>query len=262
MLALLLTLAAGPPAVVPLTNAHAHNDYAHRRPLAEALANGFTSVEADVFLIDGVLYVGHTRFELRKSRTLESLYLAPLKKRVAANAGRVYPGRGKGPAAPFFLMVDVKSDGKPTYAALDRLLEKYAALLTVCRDGKVTRGAVTVVVSGACPREVIVAQKVRRAAIDGRPADLDSAAPAHLIPFVSTRWGSEFRWDGRGAMPAAERAKLRAMAAKARKGGRLLRFWAAPDREEAWRELRDAGVGLINTDRLGELRAFLVGPRE
>ena len=63
----------------PLPNAHAHNDYWHKRPLFDAVDRGFTSVEADVFTIDGSLLVGHARDELRPDRTLESLYLAPLR---------------------------------------------------------------------------------------------------------------------------------------------------------------------------------------
>ena len=34
---------------VPLPNAFAHNDYSHKRPLHDALANGYTNIEADVF---------------------------------------------------------------------------------------------------------------------------------------------------------------------------------------------------------------------
>src|SRR6478672_5812077 len=37
--------------VVPLANAHAHNDYEHARPLYDALDQGFTSVEADVYTV-------------------------------------------------------------------------------------------------------------------------------------------------------------------------------------------------------------------
>jgi hypothetical protein len=36
---------------------HAHNDYVHNPPLLEALSNGAASIEADVWLVDGVLYV-------------------------------------------------------------------------------------------------------------------------------------------------------------------------------------------------------------
>ncbi len=45
----------------PLARAHAHNDYRHHRPLLDALAHGFTSVEADVFLVDDQLLVAHGR---------------------------------------------------------------------------------------------------------------------------------------------------------------------------------------------------------
>ena len=47
------------PDVSPLPQAHAHNDYEHDRPLRDALDPGFTSVEADVWLVDGKLLVAH-----------------------------------------------------------------------------------------------------------------------------------------------------------------------------------------------------------
>ncbi|MBT3615020.1 MAG: hypothetical protein HN524_03430, partial [Verrucomicrobia bacterium] len=109
----------------PLVRAHAHNDYYHKRPLLDALASGFCSVEADVFLKDDTLLVAHSRFELKKERTLESLYLAPLAKRVKANGGSVYKTK-----APFHLMIDFKTDGPATYTALKPLLEKYRSMLT------------------------------------------------------------------------------------------------------------------------------------
>src|SRR2546426_1011359 len=60
-----------PPGVVPLLNAHAHNDYEHSRPLLDALDQGFTSVEADVFPVAGNLLVAHDFYALRPDRTLE-----------------------------------------------------------------------------------------------------------------------------------------------------------------------------------------------
>ena len=53
------TPAARPYHVTPLRQAHAHNDYEHVRPLHDALDHGFTSVEADIFLVDGDLLVAH-----------------------------------------------------------------------------------------------------------------------------------------------------------------------------------------------------------
>src|SRR5262249_48604393 len=153
---------------------------------------------------------------------------------------------------------DVKSEAAATYAALGRVLAKYDDLLSVVRDGKLEAKAVTVVVSGNCDRQAITAQKERRAAIDGRPPDLDVTDPAHLIPWVSTRWGSLFKWQGQGPMPEDEQAKLREFVRKAHAHGRLVRFWATPENPAVWEALLAAGVDLVNTDRLDELRRFLL----
>jgi hypothetical protein len=240
----------------PLLRAHAHNDYEHKRPLLDALEQGFCSVEADVYLVGEELLVAHTRRDLKPERTLENLYLAPLKERVQANGGRVYLNADKTPT--FYLMIDVKTEAKATYAAVDNALAHYGDMLSVVRDGKFRCGAVTVILSGNRDQETIKRQKVRYAGIDGRPADLDSEAPVHLLPWISTSWGSLFRWKGDGPMPAAERDKLKDFVARAHRHGRKVRFWATPEDPEVWKELLAADVDLINTDRLVELRRFLL----
>jgi hypothetical protein len=236
----------------PLPRAHAHNDYEHPRPLLDALDHGFCSVEADIWLVKEQLLVAHTLLQLNTGRTLETLYLDPLKERVKANGGKVYRN---GPT--FYLMIDIKTDAKETYAALAKVLEKYADILTVARDGKTEQKAVTVVISGNRDLKTISAQKVRYAAIDGRPADLDGDAPASLIPWISQQWGVLFKWDGTGAMPAEERKKLRDFVARAHKQGRKVRFWATPEKVEVWKELLAADVDFLNTDKLAELQKFL-----
>jgi hypothetical protein len=52
LLVCLAALAADEKAAAPLRHAHAHNDYQHKRPLLDALDQGFGSVESDVFLDD------------------------------------------------------------------------------------------------------------------------------------------------------------------------------------------------------------------
>src|SRR5262249_2179377 len=123
---------AAPPDVAPLANAHAHNDYEHKRPLFDALDRGFTSVEADVFLVDGNLLVGHDLKALRPERTLESLYLAPLADRVKQNGGHVYSK-----ASRFFLLIDIKDDPRQTYRELQKLLAKHAEMLASVEAEKV-----------------------------------------------------------------------------------------------------------------------------
>src|SRR5262245_35441847 len=173
-LAACATIAAEPK---PLPQAHAHNDYEHKRPLLDALDHGFCSVEADIWLREGKLLVAHDARDLKTERTLEALYLDPLRKRVAANDGRIHKN---GPR--FWLLIDIKTAAEPTYRALHDTLAKYADILSTSRDGKHENRAITVVISGNRPNDYITKQTVCHASIDGRLTDLDSDAPAHLIP--------------------------------------------------------------------------------
>lgn len=236
----------------PLARTHAHNDYEHKRPLLDALDCGFTSVEADIWLVKGQLLVAHTPLQWDTKRTLEALYLDPLRDRAKVNGGKVYKAGGT-----FYLMIDVKTDAKETYAALAKVLEKYADILTVTRDDKTETKAVTVVISGNRDPKALAEQKVRYAALDGRPADLDGDTPAHLVPWVSESWKVLFKWDGTGAIPDDERKRLRDLVARAHKQGRKVRFWATPEKPEVWKELLAADVDFLNTDKLKELEKFL-----
>jgi hypothetical protein len=95
-------------------------------------------------------------------------------------------------------------------------------------------------------RDLIAAQSVRYAAIDGRRVDLDSDVSANLIPWISMEWKSVFKWNGQGRMPEDERAKLGEMVKKAHDKGRKIRFWGLPLRATVWPELYGAGVDLLN----------------
>jgi hypothetical protein len=243
-------LYAEPPA--PLPSAHAHNDYLHQRPLVDALERGFTSVEADIFLVDGNLLVGHERDAVKPEATLEALYLAPLAKRVQQHGGRVYPTGER-----FFLLIDIKSDPQPTYARLEKALAAHADMLTTVAAGNVRPAAVTVVITGNRPRAELLEADPRYAGLDGRPSDLASDAPSHFMPMISDRWSAHFTWTGHGPMPAAEEAKLKAIVEQAHAADRVVRFWATPENESVWKQLRTSGVDLINTDKLDRLAAFL-----
>ena len=55
-----------------------------------------------------------------------------------------------------------------------------------------------------------------------------------------------------------ERTRLKEIVLKAHARGRLVRFWDTPEDPAFWKELRAGGVDLINTDKLPELRRFLL----
>lgn len=244
------------PAALP--QAHAHNDYRHDRPLYDALEHGFTSVEADIYLVAGELYVAHDLREITPERKLRTLYLAPLRERIRQNNGQVYQG-----GAQFTLLIDIKSEAEATYKVLSKILSEYEDVFTTF-DANVRRDkAVVAVVSGNCPRQLMESEPVRYAGYDGRLGDLGSDAPATLIPIISDNWRTHFNWNGVGSIPAEERKKLKYIVETAHLKGRRVRFWGTPDerspaREAIWRELMSIGVDLINTDDLEGLQQFLL----
>jgi len=242
----------------PLPRAHAHNDYEHDRPLLDALDHGFTSVEADIHLVDGDLFVAHDPDEIKPERTLRSLYLEPLSTRIARNGGRVYPN---GPQ--FTLFIDIKTEAVATYKVLSKMLAEYESIFTTFDSNVRTDKAVIAIVSGNRPRGLMESEPIRYAGYDGRLVDLDSDAPATLIPIISDNWTRHFSYDGTGPMPVEERRKLKKIVEDAHKKGRRIRFWATPDkptpaRQTLWQELLSNGVDLFNTDDLQGLQQFLL----
>jgi len=219
-----------------LTFGHAHNDYRHPRPLHDALAAYFASVEVDVFLVDGQLLVGHDRAELKPERTLESLYLDPLLERANRFDGAPYYSHNQ-----IWILVDFKTESAPTYAALKRTLARYPELKPA---------HFRFVVSGNRPVAEILADQGRPAALDGRWGDLGKGYPVDVMPWVSEAWGSHFTWRGTGPMPEAEKTKLAEMVKAVHAEGRKIRFWGAPDIPSIWQAQYEAKVDFINTDNL------------
>lgn len=242
----------------PLPQPHAHNDYEHERPLLDALEHGFTSVEADVWLVDGELRVAHEEWQAEDAPTLEEAYLDPLTEIASPNGKEIYPGH----AGDFQLLIDLKSDGSQTWRAVEEELAEHRKVLTRVHDGKVKDRAVEVVISGNRPRAEMEAARTRYSFYDGRSGDLGSGTSPTFMPLVSENWATMFAWQGVGEMPEFERERLHEYVESAHADGYRVRFWATNDiegqaRENLWRELRDAGVDHINTDDLAGLEAFL-----
>ena len=233
-----------------LLHAHAHNDYRHEKPLWEALSRGFSSVEADVHLVNGELYLGHWFPRISASQTLRKQYLEPLNALVTRQQGRVYPGF----EGVFYLMVDIKTEAAGTYAALRRLLLQYPALRTSPNF--------RVFVSGNRAVQQILEDTDQVVAVDGRLPDLSRLVNSRSMPVISDNFRQYFRWRGNGPMPAAEWERLRTFAEAAHRQGKKLRFWAAPDQPLAWETLLNAGVDLINTDDLRGLEMFLLARQD
>ncbi|WP_138990188.1 histidinol-phosphatase [Larkinella sp. C7] len=241
--------------VVPLPNAHAHNDYEQSRPLWDALDHGFTSVEADVYAHKDTLYVAHNRPPFwNTDKSLENLYLRPLAERIRQNGGKVYANY----SGPVYLMIDFKTGADSTYRALEKVLQRYRSILTTCKGNRCQPGAVTVFISGNRPIETLKKAKERLVGIDGRPADLGKGFSRDLMPVVSDAYGNQLQWRGQGPMPDDQFQKLRQLVQRVHAEGKKLRLWACPEDPAVWAKLREAGADFLSTDQLELARDFLL----
>lgn len=234
-------------------NAFSHNDYWRDRPLFDALDSRFNCVEADLWLVDGELYVAHDREDITPSATFSELYLKPLAERIKTNGGKVYTGSDR----PFFLMVDCKTNGEEMYPLLKQQLELYKDLFCAMEDGEYKEKAILLFISGDRPIKSISSETNRIAFLDGRITDLGKGIPKTIMPVISDNYSSYIAWRGEGKIPEKELAKMREIIKQAHDEGKLFRWWGAPDTKEFKLFFIKEGVDLIGADDLQVLRDIL-----
>jgi hypothetical protein len=230
-----------------------HNDYEQPEPLVKALRLGAQMIEADIHLIDGELRVIHDHPENPEEVPgLIEQYVQPLAEIIEENNGAVLPES----TLPFYLVIDVKTEAESTFSVLMEKLEPYNEYFTRIEDGAWTEGPVRLLISGNRP-QLSAEEANRMAFIDGRIPDIGEEYSSELYPVISDNWNTYFSWDGTGEMPGEEWEQLNRFAEDVHAEGKLIRFWATPDREEVWEVLLKAGVDIINVDDLEGVRDFL-----
>lgn len=241
--------------MIALPNAHSHNDYKQIHPLTDALNAGFTSIEADIFLVHGNFTVAHFSPLLKKKKTLESLYLKPLLDSITKHHGTFYKNYNES----IVLLIDIKSDANKTYTALIPLLEKYCSILSSCENGVVTKRAITIILTGHKPYTLVNEQNLRYAFIDENlMSDNNNKLDKSICPYTSTKYSNILSWNGKGEIPNPEKLKLITLTSAAHDQGKKVRLWASPQNKNVWKELLNCGVDLINTDDLEGLKLFFL----
>lgn len=242
--------------VTPLFQAHAHNDYEHDQPLFDALSYGFTSIEVDVHLINGELYVNHLRpLFPDKERTLTKLYLQPLYEGFLQSNGRFFPNTDQ----PIQLMIDIKTNKNRTYEKLKKVLTPYQKMLTYWDNNNEHRGAVNIILSGHRPIEKVMNEKKRWVQLDGRIRDLGKNYSPALMPLISDKFSKVAGWSIFSKKISAEKLKkMNQIAARVHDEGKKFRLWKSPEDVKVWENMLQHGVDIINTDSLGMLSNFLL----
>lgn len=233
-----------------LLHGHAHNDYAHKRPLLDALECGFGSVEADVYLYNGQLKVAHLPLGLQGKKTLDELYLHPLDSIIKLHGGNVY----KGDATPLILMIDFKDAGRLLYPVLQEALKPYHQWLTLYKNDSIVRkGAVQILISGSRPA---LADDTCYVTLDEDLGALGNPKSYTHATRFSSGWGRYFSWNGKKDMPIAQKLVLDSLVQRVHALHKQIRFYHIPDKENAWKTLLNAGVDWINTDRLNIFKRY------
>jgi hypothetical protein len=231
--------------------AYAHNDYENAQPLFDALRLGYSGVEADVFLVNGVLRVGHDRRQARNGGTLEALYLTTLRE-IVSRCGRFTPDTRE-----FLLTVEIKESSPATFDTLVAVLDRYPELFTVVAG---SRAPIELVLVGWHP-PLTAARKTERPHL-GVQHRITAPAAVSPVPagvrLLSVDYGKAIgrRW-GRAADRRRWIASLRA--AKNANPNRLLRVHNVPADSTIYGALLDAGVDLIGTKQLAKTRRLLAG---
>ena len=163
---------------------HSHNDYWRKEPLFSALDAGCTGVEADVWLFDEDLFVGHSTQSLTPKRTLRSLYIDPLLKILnsqnpttsfhPSNDSRRNGVFDTNPSQTLVLLIDFKNDGHAIWPYVSEQLEplRQSKYLTYFNGKSVIEGPITVVVTGNAPFSEVVANSDYRDIFFDAPLDL------------------------------------------------------------------------------------------
>ena len=237
--------AAAQPNPYTVANTHSHNDYEQRTPFWLAWQEGFGSIEADIWLVDGVVIVGHDRQEIKAGRTLEEYYIKPLQACMEKNNGRPYADA----ARKLQILIDVKEDSVNALAALIVLLNKYPLLEH--------SPALTWVISGNRPAVSLYASYPPFIAFDGILHDRYTPEVLSRIAMMSDDLHYYTRWDNLGGIPDSAKRSLLAAVRSAHDLHLPVRFWDAPDFPAAWQQLVGLGVDFINTDHIPELAAWL-----
>jgi len=230
---------------------YAHNDYLHKKPLFDALDNGYTHIEADIFLYKDSLIVAHWFPYMKDKRTLESLYLAPLKQYVQLNNCNSCIG-----TPPITLIIDIKSSPKKTYPALKALLEKYSSMLSSYENGVFKQGKVNIVITGRKPVDLIKKETRRLVMMDDFLDHTSGDINNNLFAMASCKYSKILNWTGKGQLPEKEKNKLLYLVGQAHLQGKKARLWASPENEKVWDELLKCGIDYINTDRLTKLKTY------
>lgn len=253
---------------------HSHNDYWRDVPFYSALSVGCVSIEADVWLFNNTLYVGHEQAALTPARTFQSLYVNPIldvlqrenpKSQFVASSTKngVYDGYS---GQTLYLWVDLKTDGHATFPEVIEQLKplRDAGYLTTYNGTGITPGPVTVIGTGNTPLDLVQGVNQRDYFYDANLAMLGTTlqnVTADVAPIASADFEKYVGLVNGTSLNDTQLAIVQGHLQTAADRGIKGRYWDTPawpisTRNAVWTTLIEQGVGLLNADDLPEAAGF------
>ncbi len=229
-----------------VANAHSHNDYEQLVPFHLAYNEGFGSIEADIFLQDGILLVSHDTAGLKNKRSLEALYLKPLQSCIQKNNGYPFSDTSR----QLQLLIDIKTAAIPTLNRLIYELKQYPDLIN--------NPLIKWVISGNRPADSLYRSYPYFISFDGILGQNYNADALSKIVLMSDNFRNYSKWEGAGKIPENDIHKLLEVIKKSHDLNKPVRFWNAPDSANAWKQLMHLRVDFINTDHIKRISEFFM----
>lgn len=224
---------------------HSHNDYRQNIPLLQAYYAGMGSIEADVFLKDGALFVAHESAEISPQRTLEKLYLSPLFSLYKKNGNKAF----KNASQNLQLVIDIKEDHVNVLHELISELKQFDDVFNASGNPN----GIKIVISGDMPLPADFNKWPDYIFFDGRPENKYTTEELRRVAMISQDIKKHSVWNGKGVPTLTDFAKLKKVIDDAHKVGKPFRFWATVDSPNTWIVLGRLGADWINTDHPEEL---------
>jgi len=256
---------------------HSHKDYQQNLPLLTALSYGASSVDADVWEVDGQLLLGDKQSKVTPKRNLKNIYLDQLDW-LLGDANQVRMGNSTcgvyatAPYLPLQLVIRVLSDGSSGYELLKQTIQPFykAGYLSTYNtsdpNAGLVFGPVTVIAAGNVPVSKVVDgdpdDPIRYIFFDAPLDNIDDPNVNYtttLSPIAAAPWGSTIglRW----LIPSLARKKIKYYVDQAHARGIQARFFDTPSipkwaRNKVWQMLLDEGADWLSVNDLCDAGSF------
>lgn len=227
---------------------HSHNDYWRPVPFWTAYSSKLYSYEADIYYVDGQIYVAHDREDIKPENTLEKLYIEPIVSVYKANEGKPWKDAKHG----IQLLVDIKDETDPSMQALSEAFGRYPEVF----DRSVNPYGVQIAITGNFPEPEDFDKWPKFMGIDGR-LDIDyTPEQFERVVLISEYLRDFVKWNGKGTLIPEQEEKLKEVIDRVHKMGRPIRFWSTPECETTYYTFYNLGIDFVNTDQPAVASAF------